>query len=62
MDSQAYSFKQVVAALKDKYLKTLEEIDCKYLQKIADKYLNPKYVSVSMLLPNEYKGEKNEGV
>ena len=38
----------------DKYLKTLEKIDSKYLEKIAKKYLNPKYMSVSLLLP---KGE-----
>lgn len=38
----------------DKYLNILEKIDCKYLEKIAKKYLNPKNVSVSLLLP---KGE-----
>lgn len=35
----------------DKYLNVLEKIDCKYLEKIAKKILNPKYVSVSLLLP-----------
>ena len=42
--------------LPKKYLKTLNDIDCKYLQKVAKKYLNPKNVSVSILLP---KGENN---
>ena len=44
--------------LADKYLNTLNEIDCKYLEAIADKYLNPESVSVSMLLPNAFKEEK----
>ena len=40
-----------------KYLKVLEEIDCKYLEKIAKKYLNPNNVSLSLLLPKEKDGE-----
>ena len=36
------------------YFKTLNEIDCKYLEDIANKYLNPEKLSVSLLLP---KGE-----
>lgn len=42
-------------ALADKYLTTLDEIDCAYLEEIAKKYLNPNNVSVSILLP---EGEK----
>ncbi len=42
-------------SLADKYLKTLDEIDCKYLQTIVDKYLNPDDMSISLLLP---EGEK----
>jgi len=42
-------------ALADKYLSILEEIDCKYLEDIAKKYLNPNDVSISLLLSNEYK-------
>ena len=38
----------------NKYLATLAEIDCKYLEDIANKYLNPEKLSVSLLLP---KGE-----
>ena len=38
-------------SLADKYLKTLEEIDCTYLQNIAQKYLNPDKISISLLLP-----------
>ena len=38
----------------NKYLATLEEIDCKYLEDIANKYLTPEKLSVSLLLP---KGE-----
>ncbi len=45
--------------LADKYLKVLDKIDCKYLEKIAKKYLNPKNVSVSMLLPKNVKGNNN---
>ena len=41
--------------LANKYLDTLNEIDCKYLQDIAIKYLNPDNVSVSLLLPNARK-------
>lgn len=42
--------------LAHKYIQTLEEIDCNYLQEIAQKYLSPELVSTSLLLP---KGEKN---
>jgi len=38
-------------ALADKYLKTLDEIDCTYLQEISKKYLNPDNMSTSLLLP-----------
>ena len=38
----------------NKYLSTLDEIDCKYLEDIAKKYLSPEKLSVSLLLP---KGE-----
>ena len=38
----------------NKYLETLNEIDCKYLEDLAKKYLNPEKLSVSLLLP---KGE-----
>ncbi len=38
----------------NKYLATLEEIDCKYLEDISKKYLSPEKLSVSLLLP---KGE-----
>ena len=36
------------------YLKTLDEIDCEYLQNIAKKYLKSSMVSTSLLLA---KGE-----
>ena len=42
----------------NKYLDVLEKIDCKYLERIAKKYLNPKNVSISLLLPEENDGEK----
>ena len=42
----------------NKYLDVLEKIDCKYLEHIAKKYLNPKNVSISLLLPEENDGEK----
>ncbi len=42
--------------LAKKYLSTLEEIDCSYLQSIAKKYLDPDLVSISICLP---EGEKN---
>ena len=38
----------------NKYLETLAEINCKYLEDIAKKYLNPNKLSTSLLLP---KGE-----
>lgn len=38
----------------NRYLSTLDEIDCKYLEEISKKYLNPDKVSISLLLP---KGE-----
>lgn len=41
--------------LADKYLSTLEEINCEYLEFIANKYLNPQNVSVSLLLPDKFK-------
>lgn len=44
----------------DIYLKTLDEIDCKYLENIAKKYLMPEMTSVSILLPEEFK-EKYKG-
>ena len=37
--------------LADKYLSTLNEIDCKYLEEIAKKYLSPEKLSISLLLP-----------
>ena len=40
--------------LANKYLETLNEIDCKYLERIAKKYLSPEKLSISLLLP---KGE-----
>ncbi len=43
-------------SLANKYLDTLDEIDCAYLENIARKYLSPECVSVSMLLPNDRKG------
>ncbi len=42
-------------SLAHKYLSTLEEIDCKYLEQIAKKYLSSNLVSTSLLLP---KGEE----
>lgn len=42
-------------SLADKYLKTLDEIDCAYLEAIASKYLKPENMSISLLLP---EGEK----
>ena len=45
--------------LANKYLDVLEKIDCKYLEKIAKKYLDPKNISSSMLLP---KGEQDEAL
>ena len=45
-------------SLADKYLSTLENIDCAYLEEIARKYLSPEYVSVSLILPNTLKEEK----
>lgn len=41
--------------LVDKFLKTLDEIDCNYIEEIAKKYLNPEFMSISLLLP---EGEK----
>lgn len=38
----------------NKYLETLDEIDCKYLEDISKKYLSPEKLSISLLLP---KGE-----
>lgn len=38
----------------NKYLDVLNEIDCNYLETISKKYLNPKKLSISILLP---KGE-----
>ena len=40
--------------LANKYLDTLNEIDCKYLEEIAKKYLSKEKLSISLLLP---KGE-----
>lgn len=40
--------------LANKYLDILNEIDCKYLEYISKKYLNPEKLSISLLLP---KGE-----
>ena len=42
-------------SLAHKYLSTLDEIDTKYLEEIAKKYLNSNLVSISLLLP---KGEE----
>lgn len=39
-------------SLADKYLSILDEIDCNYLSKIAEKYLSPNCASVSILMPN----------
>ena len=41
-------------SIANQYLKTLEEIDCKYVEDISKKYLNPEKLSTSLLLP---KGE-----
>ena len=38
----------------NKYLEILNEIDCKYLEETAKKYLSPEKLSTSLLLP---KGE-----
>ena len=38
----------------NQYLTVLNEIDCKYLEDISKKYLNPEKLSISLLLP---KGE-----
>ena len=46
-------------SLANKYLDILNEIDCSYLEGIAKKYLAPEKVSVSMLLPEDLKGEKD---
>ncbi len=40
--------------LANKYLDALDEIDCKYLEEIAKKYLSKEKLSISLLLP---KGE-----
>ena len=42
-------------SLAKKYMTILDEIDCKYLEEIAKKYLNPDFISTSILLP---KGDK----
>lgn len=42
-------------SLAHKYLSTLDEIDCAYLEEIAKKYLNPNVISTSLLLPQEEK-------
>ena len=41
-------------SMANRYLSVLDEIDCKYLEEIAKKYLNPNKLSTSLLLP---KGE-----
>ncbi len=45
-------------ALANKYIDTLGEIDCSYLEEIAKKYLDSKLVNTSILLPNSFKEEK----
>ena len=47
-------------SLADKYLSTLDEIDCGYLEDIAKKYLSPDMVSISILMPESYKESKGE--
>ncbi len=39
--------------LANNYLKMLDEIDCKYLEEIADKYLRKEYASISILTPDK---------
>lgn len=41
-------------SMANKYLTTLDEIDCKYLEDISKKYLSPEKLAISILLP---KGE-----
>lgn len=41
-------------SMANKYLSTLDEIDCKYLEDISKKYLSPEKLAISILLP---KGE-----
>ena len=36
--------------ISNKYLKILDEITCKYLEKIAQKYLNPENMSLRKVL------------
>lgn len=43
----------------NEYLNVLNEINCNYLQDIAKKYLDPKNMSISLLLPNSMKEENN---
>ena len=43
--------------LADKYISTLEEINCAYLEEIAKKYLNPDFSGISLLLPSSFKEE-----
>ena len=42
-------------SLANKYLNTLDEIDCKYIEETAVKYLSPDCVNISLLLPNSMK-------
>ncbi len=42
-------------SMADKYLSVLNKTDCKYLQKIAKKYLNPKNICISLLMPEDRK-------
>ena len=44
-------------SLANQYLTVLNEIDCKYLEDVARKYLNPEFVNISLLLPNKMKEE-----
>lgn len=39
--------------LADKYLSILDEIDCKYLEDIAKKYLSKEYAAISILMPEK---------
>ena len=40
-------------SLADKYLKLLNEIDTKYLEEIAKKYLSKENAAISILMPEK---------
>lgn len=40
-------------SLADEYLKMLDEIDCKYLEETAKKYLSEEHAAISILMPEK---------